>query len=103
MNLTKHGQDRIRKRIGINKKSIGGMTDKAFQSGIEHKQTTGRLNKYFSHLYFKERKANNIRIYSNYVWIFYNKTLITVFPIPKEHLDACNKLFKINERSLKEK
>jgi len=58
------------------------MRDAAFNKGLTHAQAIGRLSKYFDKLYLEHETANNVRIYANYVWIFANETLVTVFPIP---------------------
>lgn len=82
MKTSVHGEKRVRKRIGIKKGAINKMRDAAFDKGITHVQATGRLSKYFRKLFFEHRSSNNIRMYANYVWIFANTTLITVYPIP---------------------
>lgn len=94
MRTTVHGKERIRKRIGINKKAVEKMKDKAFTLGLTHSETTGSLNKYYTFLYFQNESATNIRIYANYVWIFTNEVLITVFPVPNRHKNSSNKLLK---------
>lgn len=92
MIITNHGENRVRKRIGVSKKVVEGLFEKALELGIEHSDTKGRLNKYFTYLYFHNKTANNIRIYSDYVFICQNKKLITCFKIPNEHLKAARKL-----------
>lgn len=89
---TKHSEKRIRKRMGINKKSISKLVDVAIEKGVSHSMAKGRLRKYFTYLYFKNKAASNIRMYANYVWIYSNVSLITVFPIPKEHIKSVIKL-----------
>jgi hypothetical protein len=92
LHTTNHGERRIRKRLGIKKKTVNRIRDSAFTKGIKHKQATGRLRNYFTWLYLKYKSSNNIRIYANYVWIFHNEYLITVFPVPKEHRKAAIKI-----------
>ena len=36
------------------------MAQKAFDNGITHSQTKGRLNKWVTGLYFRNKNANNI-------------------------------------------
>ena len=79
MNETKHGCRRVRKRIGIKKKNIKKFVNDAFNKGISHCEAKGQLKRYIGFLYQKHQKANNIKIYNSYVWIFDNDTLITVF------------------------
>lgn len=72
----------MKERCGFNKKAQGRMAQKAFDEGITHNQTTGRLNKWVTSLFFKNCNANNIRLYGGFVYIFADDTLITVMGIP---------------------
>ena len=58
------------------------MAEKAFNEGIAHGQTKGRLNKWVTSLYFNNEKANNIRLYGDKAYIFCGETLVTVIQIP---------------------
>lgn len=72
----------MKERCGLNKKAAERMAKKAFYEGITHAQTKGTLNKWITSLYFKNKKANNIRIYGDFAYIFYEETLVTVIPVP---------------------
>jgi len=82
MITSKHAIKRVRKRIGIKKKAVNNMRDSAFIKGVTHAGAKGKLKRYISKLYLTHNQGNNIRIYANYVWVFQNKNLITVFPVP---------------------
>lgn len=82
MNISNHARQRMKERCGFNKKAQGRMAEKAFNDGITHKQTKGRLNKWVTSLFFKNCNANNIRLYGGFVYIFADDTLITVMGIP---------------------
>lgn len=82
--VTNHGEKRLRKRSGINKKSVERIAEKAYRNGLHHKDTTGRLNRWISKLYFTNKRANSIRIYGDKAYIFADDVLITVFQVPKE-------------------
>ena len=69
-------------RLGINKKSIQRIADKALSDGITHSQTKGKLNRYVTKLYFVNSTANNIRLFGDKAFIFANNKLITVIQIP---------------------
>lgn len=58
------------------------MAEKAFNEGITHKQTKGRLHKWVTSLFFKNCNANNIRLYGDFAFIFVGETLVTVIPMP---------------------
>jgi hypothetical protein len=92
--ISDHAGYRVRKRIGINKKSVRRLTDKTFSDGLSHSESTGQLEKYYTFLFFKNKTATNIRIYAGYVWIFGRDTLMTVFPIPRHHQKTARQLLK---------
>ena len=98
MKVTKHANDRLKERNGLNKKSCARISEKAFREGITHSQTKGSLNKWITSLYFKNKKANNIRLYGDKAYIFCSETLVTVLPIPNNLLKDVNRIRK----SLKE-
>lgn len=82
MTITQHAKQRMKERCGFNKKTAERMAKKAFDEGITHAQTKGKLNKWITSLYFKNEKANNIRLYGDYCYLFYGETLVTVIPVP---------------------
>lgn len=80
--VSKHAEQRMRERCGLNKKSIERIAQKAYNNGIKHESTKGRLNKWITGVYFKNTKANNIRLYGDMLYIFCDNVLVTVFQIP---------------------
>ncbi|MDE7424384.1 MAG: hypothetical protein K2N51_11980 [Lachnospiraceae bacterium] len=84
MQISKHAKKRLKERCGFNKKSQDRMAQKAFKDGITHSQTKGKLNKWITSLYFKNKKANNIRIYGDKAYIFCNEILVTVIQVPAD-------------------
>ena len=85
MNMSNHATDRMSERCGLNKKSSERLSRLALENGISHNETSGSLNKYISSLYFYNEKANNIKIYGEYVYIFVGNVLITVLPLPNKY------------------
>lgn len=53
------------------------MARKAFHEGITHAHTKGNLNKWV-----KAKKADNIRLYGDYAYVFCGEVLVTVIVIP---------------------
>jgi len=92
MRLTKHGKERIEERIGLR----GGLADKvalrALAEGVSHGDTVGSLKKYLDSLFFKNRSANNMRVFMEKVFIFNGETLITVLPLPHKYKKVINKM-----------
>lgn len=60
------------------------MAEKAFNEGITHKQTKGRLHKWITSLFFKNVNANNIRLFGYFAYVFCGETLVTVIPVPAD-------------------
>ncbi|MDD3029787.1 MAG: hypothetical protein PHS57_05865 [Alphaproteobacteria bacterium] len=68
------------------------VTNNAFDKGITHTQTSGSLKRYLDGLYLRERKANNIRIYGDKVFLFAGETLITVLRLPQKYKKTCDRI-----------
>lgn len=99
MKITKHAKIRIKERINIPKQSIDRTCLMVLEKGMSHKDATGRLRKYIDWLYFKYQKANNIKIYGEFTYLFYNQILITVIPLPSDYKNAVHKFFKKKEHN----
>lgn len=84
--ITTHAFQRSKERMNWPKKVLEKMAEKAFEKGIKHSDTKGRLNKYIAGLSFKYKQGNNIRIYGQDVFLFHSNTLITVFRVPNNLL-----------------
>lgn len=82
MDVSKHAEDRLKERCGFNRKTCERMAQKAYDDGITHAQTKGRLNKWITSLYFRNKNANNIRLYGDKAYIFCDEVLVTVIQIP---------------------
>lgn len=82
--ITDHAYER-RKRLGLNKKAFARLAERAYNDGVEHCNTNGRLNKLFTALYFKGTHANSIRIYGEFIYIFQNNILVTVFELNNKY------------------
>ena len=66
--VSRHAERRLRERLGINRRAAKRLAEKAFYEGVRHKDTCGRLKKWMSGLYKKNRKANNMRIYGDFLY-----------------------------------
>ena len=94
MEVSNHAKERMKERCGFNKKSCDRMASKAFEEGISHKQTKGRLNKWVTSLYFKNKSANNIKLYGDKAYIFCDSVLVTVIQIPISLMKDFKKMIK---------
>lgn len=94
MRVTKHAKIRLKERGGFNKRSMDRIANIALEKGIKHKEATGKLEKFFAGVYFKYKKANNIRIYGDKTYIFVDDTLVTVFQVPSYLQISVNNIMK---------
>lgn len=90
--VTVHAGRRIRERIGVNKKSIQSVSDRALSKGLAHEELTGKLKRYIDKLYFRSETANNIKVYAEKVYLFKGNLLITVVSLPTGLKRIANKL-----------
>lgn len=94
VSITRHAEKRTRSRLGLPKRVADRNANRALQDGIGHRDVNGSLRRYIDALYFRNMVGNNIRIYNNYVYIFHNQTLITVFGLPRRYRQTAIKLQK---------
>ena len=95
MIVTKHAKQRMKERCGLKSKSTERMAAVAYEKGMKHGDLSGNLKKWVDSLYFKNRTANQIRLYGDKAYIFQNEKLITVLQIPQNLLKETNKLRKL--------
>lgn len=94
--ITDHAYDRIKERMGLNKKAANRIVPVAYRDGIQHSETTGTLYRYIGSLtrsYMK--KGACFKIYGENVFCFVNQKdresgekigiLLTVWIIPKDY------------------
>lgn len=94
VNVTRHGEKRIRKRLGLKKKSADRIAEKALERGVTHAEAKGSLGSYMDSLFLSHGTANNMRIYNRAVYVFRNNVLITVLALPKRYIGLADKLQK---------
>lgn len=80
--VTRHGEKRIRKRIGLPKKTVQRLADAALVEGSRHSDFAGSFRKYLDAVYLEHRNANNMRVYRGNLFLFNGSTLITCWVLP---------------------
>lgn len=80
--ITNHAYDRAKERFKLKSQSLDKLAQRAFDGGTKHGDTKGRLNKYITKLWFEHKTANNVRVYGEYLLIFADSTLITLYHLP---------------------
>jgi hypothetical protein len=91
--ITDHAYDRAKERFSLSRKALLRISVRAFNEGVKHSDTTGRLNKYISGVWNEYKTADNIRIYGEILFLFVSNRLITVYQIPN-NLKGLIKKFK---------
>lgn len=91
--ITNHTYDRIKERMGLNRRAADRIVPVAYRDGIQHSETTGNLYKYIcSRTRSYKKKGTCFKIYGENVFCFVNQkdkeswekigTLLTVWIIP---------------------
>ena len=92
MIVTRHAKRRMKQRCGVGKKSADRMAEVVYEKGLKHSDLSGNLKKWVDSLYFRNKTANQIRLYGDKAYIFHNTKLITVIPIPDNLMQKVNRL-----------
>ncbi len=81
--VTRHAQQRLKERFGVSKKNTR-VVQNALDRGLTHAESTGVVKNYMNNMCLKEgKKANNLIIYAEKTFVFHDKMLLTVVPLPK--------------------
>ncbi len=94
--LSKHAEKRMKERLNLTKQAAIRMANKVYEQGIDGNIKNGSLKRYINGK-IKEGKINEfteVKIYGDYVYIFDNNVLITVFILPKNLKERANKTQK---------
>ncbi len=103
MILTRHSIERIRERVGLPPRAIKRNAEVALEKGVTHKECTGGLKRYIDYLFLQEKNATNIRIYSDFVYLFTNDyKLLTVMMLPIDYREVVHKIIKKRDSTNKE-
>ncbi len=80
--VTRHAEKRVRKRIGLPKKSVGRHADKALFEGAGQARYSGRFRRYLDGLLMNGDGINAIRVLSGVLYLFSDHRLVTCWPVP---------------------
>lgn len=98
MIVTRHGDKRTRKRVGVNRSTVERLARKALADGITRYDAKGGLRRYLDYLYHYNESAGNIRVWSEKVWIFTDRNiLVTVLDLPQRYKNRANSIAKKGE------
>lgn len=82
MDITKHAYKRAKKRLRWSKETLNKMAATSLEKGLSHSDCKGRLNRYVTRIWNKNKNANNIKIYGENIFIFRDLILITIYRVP---------------------
>lgn len=86
--VTKHGGRRAVERLGIPKRSVERMADRALADGARHADFSGSMRRYLDGVFLRYGKANNMRVYNQHLFIFDHDNLITAWALPPRYRSA---------------
>ena len=80
--VTRHAEHRMRERLGINKRSVQGAAQRAYERGARYDQTTGKLRHFLDEKMISYGAGSVYRIYSEWLYVFSpDGFLITIVPL----------------------
>lgn len=82
MQVSHHGAQRVRERLGVPKRAVTRMAEKALAEGRQHSDFSGSFRRYLDATFFRYRTASNMRVYAGHLFIFSKDTLITAWLLP---------------------
>lgn len=84
--ITKHGSERVNRRMGIPKKGVERQFKLALERGVKHGETKGQLNKWVTKIALNSQSPHHVVLYNGHAFVYAIKggepLLITVLPIP---------------------
>lgn len=80
MKVTKHGDKRVRQRIGIPRKAVEKLSVAARADGRKPADFTGSFRKYLD--WTSREYMSTPLVYHGYIWAFAGDKLITVYSVP---------------------
>lgn len=89
--ITKHGDKRLRERVGVSRSAVEKVTEKALKYGIKHSEVSGSLKRYLDKLWLTYRMGH-FRIYQQKIYVFTGERLITVLNLPQRFHGTVKKI-----------
>ena len=84
MNISRHGDERARERMGIPRKAVARAAAKAMANGIDRNTSRGRLRLLIESAHRKHNgQADAIKVHGGYLFIFADGRLVTVYPVAR--------------------
>ena len=84
MEITRHGEARLRERMGVPKKAVARLAERALAEGKTHGEFAGAIKRYLDGVFLEYRNATNMRVYAQHLFIFAGEKLITAWLLPSK-------------------
>ena len=78
-----HAQKRAEKRANLRGSNLINLARKAYRYGIGVENSKWEMCEFIKRKYQSEYRANNIKVYGHFVYIFKTNILLTVVDLPK--------------------
>ena len=79
---TIHGAQSMRSRLNVPKKRTDKRALEALDKGMPREETGGDLRRWIDHVYFNHERRGKYVIWTNFLWIFADDSLVTCYAIP---------------------
>ena len=86
--VTKHGSGRVRERMGVPKRAVEKMAMDALAKGKRHSDFSGSMRRYLDGVFLQYGTANNMRVFSQHLFLFRDDTLITAWALPSKYRNS---------------
>ena len=83
--LTDHARARYKERMGMSKSRMEKDAEQAWKNGVRWNEVSGSLRRYIDSQHFGSKMLAEIRVYCGRVYIFKNRTLITIYELPPKY------------------
>ena len=81
----KHGESRIRERLGLPKKAVGKRADRAVSEGTPRTEFSGSIRRYLDLLFHNSGGRADIRVHDGYVFIVRDGVVGTMWQLPPKY------------------
>lgn len=83
--VSRHGEQRVRKRMGLSKKAVEKLAYEAMRDGKRRSDFSGSFRRYLDKLWFSNNQVAEIIVHSGFVFIFINAKLVTMWNVPTKY------------------
>lgn len=80
--VTEHAAKRMKERMGLSKKSLERIANKAYEKGLTMNEVKGEVLSYMINVRSKSAPGTKIKLYADKTWIFTNGNLVTIYNTP---------------------